>query len=504
MKRAILLLVLFTVVLAGCGAPEKDPFEAVREQIEQLVAEGTDPSLAVAVARSGKIIWEEGFGFANREQNIPATRNTVYNLSSVSKPLTATGLMVLAERGLIDLDGPVNGYLGDSQLHSCVGDVTEAATVRGLADHTSGLPNHFLFVYSDQPLEPLPMEEVILRHGNLVSVPEERWLFSNLGYGVLDQVISEQSGKSFEEFMREEVFLPLGMTSTSVGTDPGLAEHQAVEYNSDLLPLPPRTYDTPAGLGIYSSAHDLIRFAMFHLKNNLPDQKAVVGKTALDEMQRPTAFPYNAGYGLGWFIVDGEDGLRRVSHSGATSGASASLVLLPEEDIAVVVLSNTSSSSHEDITNQILSALLPDKFVPQDLFGAQDTPPLSLDPELVGLWQGLIFTHRGEIPLALEVFEGGDPVVVQLGSTSEQKAMLNDVSYVDDSLFFQSSGGGPFLRGCFSGNLGTEEMIWLPPVGLCFELKLRDDTLTGSLLAVSSSEQRGGYALSHCVLLWKD
>ncbi len=504
MKRVVLLLVLFTVVSTGCGAPEKDPFAAVRAQIEQLVAEGTDPSLAVAVARNGEILWEEGFGYANREQNIPATEHTVYNLSSVSKPLTATGVMVLVERGLIDLDGPVNRYLGDSQIHSCLGDVTEAATVRRLADHTAGLPNHFLFVYSDQPLEPLPMEEIILRYGNLVSVPGERWLFSNLGYGVLDQVISEQSGKSFGEFMREEVFLPLGMTSTSVGIDPGLAEHQAVEYNSDLLALPPRTYDTPAGLGIYSSAHDMIRFAMFHLKNDLPEQKAIVGEAALDEMQRPTANPYDAGYGLGWFIVDGEDGLRRVSHSGATSGASANLVLLPEEDIAVVVLSNTSSSSHEDIANQILSALLPGRFIPQDLFGAQDTPPLSLDPELVGLWRGLIFTHRGEVPLALEVFEGGDPVIVQLGSTSEQKAMLNDVSFADDSLFFQSSGGGPFLRGCFSGNIGTEEMIWLPPAGLCFELKLREDTLAGSLVAVSSSEPRGGYSLSHCVLLWKD
>jgi CubicO group peptidase (beta-lactamase class C family) len=504
LKKVVLLLVLLTVVFAACGAPEKDPFEAVRAQIEQLVAEGTDPSLAVAVARNGEIIWEEGFGYADREQNIPATEHTVYNLSSVSKPLTATGLMVLVERGLIDLDGPVNGYLGDSQIHSCVGDVAQAATIRGLADHTAGLPNHYLFVYSDQPLDPLPMEEIILRHGNLVSVPGERWLFSNLGYGVLGQVISDQSGKSFEAFMREEVFLPLGMTNTSVGIDPGLAEHQAIQYSPDLLALPPRTYDTPAGLGIYSSAHDLIRFAMFHLKNDLPDQKAIVNEAALDEMQRPMAAPYNAGYGLGWFIIDGEDGLHRVSHSGATAGASANLVLLPEEDIAVVVLSNTSSSSHEDIANEILAALLPGKFVPQDMFGLKDAPPLSLDPELVGRWTGLIFTHRGEIPLALEIYEEGEPVVVQLGLEGDQKAMLNDVSYADDSLFFQSSGGGPFLRGCFSGNLGTEEMTWLPPAGLCFELKLRDDTLTGSLLAVSSSEQQGGYSLSHCVLLWEE
>ncbi len=504
MKRAVLLLlVLVTSYLAGCRPPEVDPFEAVREKIERLIAEGTDPSLAVAVARDGEIIWEEGFGLANREQNLPANEHTVYDLSSVSKPLTATGLMVLAERGLIDLDNPVSEVLSQSELHTCIGE-SEEPTVRELANHTSGLPSHYLFAYENQAYQPRPLETVMLRYGNLVSLPGERWRFSNLGYGVLGQVIADVSGKPFEEFMRDEVFLPLGMTHTSVGVDPNFADRQAVQYTPEFLKLPQRTYDMLGGLGIHSSAHDLIRFAMFQLQDDLADQTAILSEANIDEMQRATAAPYQGGYGVGWFVFEPEDGLRRVFHSGSTKGASANLVLVPEEDIAVVVLSSTSSGSHEELANDILAALLPDQFVAQDMFGSVEADePLSLDPELIGLWQGLIFTYRGEIPLMLDIAEGGDPVVVKF-DLEGPRAMLQEVSYGDDSLFFQSSGGGPFLRGCFAGNLGSEEMLWLEPAGLCLELKHRDGTLSGSILAFSGGDELGGYSLSYCVELWKD
>ncbi len=504
MNRAVLLLVLIAILLPGCRPTEADPFPSVQEHIERLVAEGTDPSLVVAVARGGKILWEEGFGLADRERNIPATEHTVYGLSSVSKPLTATGLMVLVERGMIDLDGPVNEYLGDSELHACAGEVTEA-TVRRLANHTSGLPGHLQIFFANQPYEPLPMEETILRYGNLMSPPGERWKFSNLGYGVLGQAISEVSGQRFEDFMRKEVFQPLGMTHSSVGIDPSLAEYQATQYTSDLQELPSRTYDTPAALEVYSSAHDLIRFAMFQLKNDVSDQKPILSDVTLDEMQRPTAAAYSAGYGIGWFIAESEDGLQQVYHSGATAGASAKLVLVPEEDVAVAVLSNTSSNSHEEITNEILAALLPDRAVEIQMVYTEgdDEAPVSPDPDLIGAWQGLVFTYRGDAPLMLEISEGGAPITVQLGPDPDQRTTLADVSYGRDSIFLQSSGGGPFLRGCFPGFIATEEMIRLKPAGLCLELELRDGELSGALIALSASGELGGYSLSYCAVMVK-
>lgn len=147
----------------------------------------------------------------------------------ISKPVTATALMVLRERGLIDLDRPANDYLGDAPLSARVGEAT-TATVRRIASHTSGLPLHYHFFYADEPYVRPPMEETIRRYGNLVTAPGERHSYSNLGYGILDHIISRVSGKSYADFRREEVFLPLGMTHSSVGIGPGLDAFEAKRY----------------------------------------------------------------------------------------------------------------------------------------------------------------------------------------------------------------------------------------------------------------------------------
>ena len=95
---------------------ETEQFEPVRQRIAKALADTNVPSIAVAVARDGKIIWEQGFGWADRENRVPASEHTLYSLASISKPITATGLMVLKERGKIDLDKPVNDYLGEAKL----------------------------------------------------------------------------------------------------------------------------------------------------------------------------------------------------------------------------------------------------------------------------------------------------------------------------------------------------------------------------------------------------
>src|SRR5947208_15256239 len=96
-------------------------FSAVRELIRVRLVEQVIPSLAVAVARDGEIVWEEGFGWADRENRVPATEHTMYSLASISKPITATGLMVLKEQGKIELDQPINDYLGEAKLNARVG-----------------------------------------------------------------------------------------------------------------------------------------------------------------------------------------------------------------------------------------------------------------------------------------------------------------------------------------------------------------------------------------------
>jgi CubicO group peptidase (beta-lactamase class C family) len=524
MRKITLLFVLLVVLATACQtsppptptatAAGVDPFGTVRAHIEQLVAEGQVPSMAVAVARGGEIVWEEGFGLADRERDIPATEHTPYPLASISKPLTATGLMILVERGLVNLDSPVNDYLGEAKLQARVGDAAEA-TVRRVASHTSGLPLHSQHFYDDEPHRPPPMGETIHRYGNLVTAPGERYQYSNLGYGLLGHVMSRVSGKNYADFMREEVFVPLGMEHTSVHVGPGLEEGQAVKYTPDGLVVPPCDTDSPGASAIYSSAHDLVRFAMLHLKNHLPDQRAIITESAIDEMQRPSPETgpmrewerEGSGYGIGWFIGIADDRLRVVQHSGWTVGVSTVLALVPEENLAVAVLSNTQSPWPDAILIEIVCALLsgqPEEFLPP-ADRAADEPPFAPPPELVGSWRGPVHTYEGEVALVLEIGESGS-IYATLGEQPRTlpfdrlRTQLQSVSYQDSLPQFLNAGGGPFLRGWMRGELETADVNRGRPYKLWLELKLRENVLNGSLITFSQREIYTG-PLTHWVEL---
>jgi len=524
MNRSMSFLMLAVVLVTACGASPTptsvstatadagDPLAATRAHIEQLVADGEIPSMAVAVARDGEIIWEEGFGLADRERDIPATEHTPYPLASISKPLTATGLMILVERGLVDLDRPINDYLGEAKLQALVGDVAEA-TVRRVASHTAGLPLHSQHFYDDEPHRPPPQDETIRRYGNLVTAPGERYQYSNLGYGLLGYVVSRMSREDadtrhpYADFMREEVFAPLGMDHTSVHVGPGLEEGQAVKYTPEGTVVPPCDSDSPGASAVYASAHDLVRFAMFHLKDDLPNQDAILGDAAIDEMQRPSpeTGPTRAweregsGYGLGWFVGVTRDGLRVVQHSGRTVGVSTVLALVPEEDLAVVVLSNTDNQWPDVMLIEIVCALLarqPEEFLPP-AEGAADEGTLAPEREIVGSWSGLAHTYQGEIPLLLEIEESG---IIHAALGEQPRTPLQQVSYRDRRPQFQNAGGGPFLRGWMQGELDTADVNRGQPYKLWLELKLRKNVLNGSLIAFSQREIYTG-PLAHWVEL---
>jgi len=401
------------VVLALAASPASAQFEEVRSEIQRELVEQDVPSLAVAVARKGTIIWEEGFGWADREQRIRATEHTMYSLASISKPITATGLMVLVERGSIDLDIPINEYLGTAKINGRAFDA-EGATVRRVANHTSGLPLHYQFFYVDEPYRRPPMDETIRRYANLVTPPGERNQYSNLGYGIIDYVIERVSGESYPDFMREQVFVPLGLTRMSVDIGPGLEGFTATRYTMDGTPYPFYDFDHPGGSAVFASAHDLVRFGMFHLKNHLPDQRQIISDASIDEMHRPTNIEENGGgYGIGWGSRTNAKGLRSLSHSGGMGGVSTNLVLLPDQDAAIVVLCNRRSELPFLITQRIIEVLAP---------GMAEEEGSNEVGEEVELPQELLEKIIGSYtvgPLAARVYEadGGAAVETPQGSS---------------------------------------------------------------------------------------
>ncbi len=162
-----LLLPTLLICRMPC-APAAESLESLRTNIEKMRVESGVASIAVAVSRHGRIVWEGGFGWANREKRIPATQHTLYSLASISKPITATALMTLVEAGRIDLDAPINNYLGDAKLQARVGNASDA-TVRRVANHSAGLPEHYQFFFADESNRPPSRDETILRYGNLIT-----------------------------------------------------------------------------------------------------------------------------------------------------------------------------------------------------------------------------------------------------------------------------------------------------------------------------------------------
>ncbi|MBI3697492.1 MAG: beta-lactamase family protein [Acidobacteria bacterium] len=435
----------FLLLWAAIDAAGADLFEPVRTSIRRQLVERQVPSIAVAVAREGKIIWEEGFGWADRENRVASNEHTLYSLASISKPITATGLMILKEQGKIDLDRPINDYLGEAKVVARVGDAHDA-TVRRVANHSSGLPLHYHFFYEDEPYRVPSREETIRRYGNLVTPPGERYQYSNLGFGILDYVISRVSGNTYADFMREQVFLPLGLTHAAVGVPPRLAQQQAIRYGTDGLPIPVYDFDHTGASAIYSSAHDLVRFGMFHLKAHLSDQKAILSDQAIEEMQKPTVKTgERAGYGIGWATNDTRSGYRTVSHSGGMGGVTTLLRLVPSKKIAVVVLANSNSPLPLQICNEILSALLPDfqPGSPSDPPNASRPAAFRPPPELTGKWKGSVHTYSGDLPFDLE-FHGSGDVHARLGQ--QLATLLNDARFEDG-----------YLTGRLAGDIGTED-----------------------------------------------
>lgn len=487
------LALVFAIAVRGSA----DQFDGVREKIRKALVQRGVPSVAVAVARDGQIVWEEGFGWADRENRVAATEHTMYSLASISKPITATGLAILVERGRIDLDKPMNDYLGEAKLVARVGAV-EAATVRRVANHSAGLPLHYQFFYADEPYRRPAMDETIRRYGNLVTEPGERFQYSNLGYGVIDYVIARNSGKKFADFMREEVFLPLGLTHTSVDIGPGLEKQAAVRYGGDGLPIPFYDFDHPGGSAVFASAHDLVRFGMFHACTPQPDQKEILSPDARKRMQEPTAeIDKNQQYGLGWFLRTGSGGERVVSHSGGMGGVSTLLTIVPERRVVVVVLSNASSLLPAQFSKDILEIVNPapaeKKEGGESEIGALLTAPsTSADAtikSLAGKWHGSVHTYEADLPITMWVQDDGD-VVVQF--ERQLKTLLNGARFRDG-----------WLRGRFASDVGTEDAN-RTRYDLQLEAKLRGDALNGSLTAVSRPAPRVGNALTHWIELKKE
>lgn len=476
MKLARSLIAVAMVAQASAPSQAADRFDDVRQEIRKALTDTRTPSMAVAVAQDGQIVWQEGFGWADQERHQAATEHTAYPIASLSKPITATAAMKLVEAGKLDLRADPNDLL-DGGLRARAGGPQLA--LEHLLNHTSGLPMHYQTFFSDESTAQPTWAQTMARYGSLTTQPGERFQYPNLGFGALSQVIARRTG-DYPAFVEREVFAKLGMRDSCVRAC-SKTTALAVKYENDGDVSADYSYDAGPDATMRSSAHDLIRFALFQLKHPLRDQERVLSDATIDRMQSTsvhTNWPLT-DYGLGWQIKQAPwHGYRLLYHVGAQGGGYALLRMVPERGIAVVVLSNSQNAPVPEISDRILRTVLPDWKVRTP---SEEAPPSQLAPALAGEWRGTVDVTDKKLPLALSFTSSGEATAQVDGHAPVKLQHLR----------FDNG----WLEATLAGEIPTQDSSRRTPYELQLLLKQRGEILNGSVATVAHTSR--GNAISY-------
>jgi CubicO group peptidase (beta-lactamase class C family) len=337
------------------------------------------------------------------------------------------------------------------------------------------------------------MDETIRRYGHLMMPPGETYQYANSGFGLLEYLIERLSGQSYADFLRREIFTPLNLPRSSVDLPAHLSPYSACRYAPNGEPIPWYTFDHPGASAVWASAHDLVRFGLFHLKTHLPDQKDILKDGTIDLMQQPTIrSSRQSGYGIGFRVTEDDGGLLTTGHDGAMGGVRTRLILVPEHKICVAVLTNGGGHNLPiEITAALIDVLLPghaENRVRQIQL-SQELPEWSAQENLLGNWLGSIHTYNGDLPLRVTFQPDGD---VHITLADQMKTLLTHPVFHDNT-----------LTGQFNADVGTDDAN-RHPNHLRLALKLRENVLNGPTHVISTPRNRPGSTLSYWTTLSRE
>ena len=369
---ATIILLLF--VLAGCAAmppkPEtmaRNDYTYTREYISWLVRKEMKKNdvtgLSVALVDDQRVVWAEGFGFADLANQRPATPETIYRVGSISKLFTATAAMQLVEQGKLDIDQPLQRYLPEFSARSRFPEAGPI-TPRSIMTHHSGLPSDYLKgMWTRQP-QPYENLVELLSDEYVANPPGYVFSYSNLGVTLLGHALEKLSGRDFCANMKESVLLPLGMPRSRFALGPDLSPLGARAYRkgeeAEEFPL----RDLPAG-GLNSNVLELSRFMQMVFAGGRSGERQILKPETLAEMLRPqnsaVQLDLNFRVGLAWMLsglggIDIRNAGPVAHHGGATINHRSQLTVLPEQKLGVVVLSNSATAG--PVVNKVATELL--------------------------------------------------------------------------------------------------------------------------------------------------
>jgi CubicO group peptidase (beta-lactamase class C family) len=375
----------------AAAAQTRAVVDSIDRYVRAELARQRVPGMSVAVLRGDRVLLARGYGYANVEHHVPATDSTVYPVGSVSKQFTAAAIVMLAEQRRLGLDDPITRFLPEGSA------VWPSVTIRHLLTHTSGVPQDTMPDWRRDYTESELARSAAAQP--LEFTPGDRESYSSTGYALLGIIIHRVTGKFYGDFLREQLFRPLGMRTARVNSDADIVPNRAAGYylandtlkNQDWVSP---TINSTADCCLSFTVRDMAQWAIGL------NQGKVLSRAGLEMSWTPVRL--NDGgtypYGFGWNLTQ-QRGYRRIGHSGAWLGFQATIQRYPDFDTTVIVLANLAQAKPEAIALGI-GGLLEPALTPPYLLHTRlpgPTPPTPIDKLL-----GAIASGRGSAEVTPE------------------------------------------------------------------------------------------------------
>ncbi len=369
MLLVALLLALPPAPAAASEAARNCPLPAaasgeVFKKIDTMLADRREadgiPGLAAGIVCGSEPVWAKGYGVMALDDARPVTPQTRFRIASITKLFTATAILALVEDGVLGLDDPVQHHLDWFELRRSPDIGNEPVTIRQLLAHASGLPRDSSLTDFDRLYQPAREDAIAALPGQgLQSPPGESYAYSNLGYGVLGEVIAEASGMSYAEFLKQEVFMPLGMKNALVHPSPGddvTWGHgpRGLTGSRDKAGFWELGFATPAG-GMAASVEELADFMLLNLAPYAGARPRLLSAPVLRNMHDIHFLldPERGGMGLGW-AVEISNGQHLVYHGGELPEQTSFMLIDLHARVGIIVLTNAQDVDANGMAQEML------------------------------------------------------------------------------------------------------------------------------------------------------
>ena len=369
-KISIILIGVYLTTSYSGAAQINMISEDLRSEIDStyttLLKRNKVTGTSIAIVDNGEIVYATGYGFSDLENKRKADANTIYGIGSISKTFTALSIMQLQEQEKLRVTNSIKDYLVDLKIENPFNDINQIY-ISDILCHTSGLPSDIAngFFVDNPPTISWVIKE--LNKQRLISPRRYISAYSNVGYGLLGEVISRVSGLSYGDYLRQNIFTPLNMTSSSIGYE---LDNTSKTYNGNKETVEPTVRDVAAGF-ISSNVIDVSNFISMLMADGSFKSNQIISPSSIEDMERDQLTnvlltqPFAYGYGLMIDSIKIKNHKKKdstivsiIGHGGDTHAFHADLAYIPEQKVGAVVLTNSVNGRSMSEASKLLKIYL--------------------------------------------------------------------------------------------------------------------------------------------------